>query len=56
MDTVGVGTRSAMPCIFPASSGSTRKMALAAPVVAGMILSAAARASRKFSPTTSRIR
>ena len=46
-ETSGVGTRMAMPSIFPLSSGMTREVAFAAPVVVGMIESAAARARRR---------
>ena len=45
-DTSGVGTRMAMPSIFPFSSGMTSDVAFAAPVVVGMIDIAAARARR----------
>ena len=41
-DTVGVGTRNAMPVSLPFTSGSTSATALAAPVVDGMMLMAAA--------------
>src|ERR671930_541493 len=41
----GVGTRSEMPSILPFTSGITRPVALAAPVVVGMMLSAAAKAT-----------
>ncbi|KAJ1078497.1 hypothetical protein K5549_000679 [Capra hircus] len=37
MDTLGVGTRKAMPVSFPLSSGMTLPTALAAPVEAGMM-------------------
>ena len=40
----GVGTLTAIPSIFPFSSGMTRVTAFAAPVVVGMIETAAARA------------
>ncbi|MCY1378937.1 hypothetical protein D9M69_666100 [compost metagenome] len=43
-DTLGVGTRTARPSRRPASSGNTRPMALAAPVLVGIIERAAARA------------
>ena len=43
-ETFGVGTRIAEPSSLPLSSGSTRPTALAAPVVVGIIESAAARA------------
>ena len=46
-DTSAVGTRSAMPSIFPFTSGITSEVALAAPVLVGMIESAAARARRR---------
>ncbi len=46
-DTVGVGTRKAMPSSLPASSGMTRVTALAAPVVVGMMFWPAARARRR---------
>ena len=52
----GVGTRSAKPSSLPASSGSTRPTALAAPVVVGMIESAAARARRRSRCGASAIR
>jgi len=42
-DTVGVGTRNDMPVSLPFTSGSTSATALAAPVVDGMMLSAADR-------------
>jgi hypothetical protein len=47
METSGVGTRMAIPSIFPFSSGSTSAVAFAAPVVVGIIDSAAARARRR---------
>uniref|UniRef100_A0A9L0JH43 Uncharacterized protein n=1 Tax=Equus asinus TaxID=9793 RepID=A0A9L0JH43_EQUAS len=40
-DTLGVGTRKAMPVSFPFSSGMTLPTALAAPVEAGMMFWAA---------------
>ena len=40
-DTFGVGTRTEMPSRLPFSSGSTRPMALAAPVDVGIWLRAA---------------
>ena len=43
-ETFGVGTRNATPSSLPASSGSTRPTALAAPVDVGIMLAAAARA------------
>ena len=46
-ETLGVGTRSAMPLSLPLSLGSTSATALAAPVVVGTMLSAAARARRR---------
>src|SRR6476646_1835848 len=46
MEPVGVGTRSDVPSSLPLSSGSTRPMARAAPVVLGMIDKAAARMRR----------
>ena len=46
-DTFGTGTRIAMPSSLPFSSGSTSPTALAAPVVVGIIDSAAARARRR---------
>ncbi len=46
-DTFGVGTRIEMPSSLPFSSGITSPTADAAPVVVGMIESAAARARRK---------
>ena len=42
-DTVGVGTRSDMPVSLPFTSGIANPTALAAPVVDGMMLMAAAR-------------
>jgi hypothetical protein len=47
METSGVGTRMAMPSMRPFTSGSTRDVALAAPVVVGMMDMAAARARRR---------
>jgi len=44
---VGVGTRSETPSNLPFTSGSTRPVAFAAPVVVGMMLRAAARARRR---------
>uniref|UniRef100_A0A673TN26 Uncharacterized protein n=1 Tax=Suricata suricatta TaxID=37032 RepID=A0A673TN26_SURSU len=44
-DTLGVGTRKAMPVSFPFSSGMTLPTALAAPVEAGMMFWAAPRPS-----------
>ena len=41
------GTRIEMPSILPLSSGSTREVALAAPVVVGMMFCAAALARRR---------
>ena len=46
-DTSGVGTRTAMPCILPLSCGITRCNACAAPVLVGIMDTAAARARRK---------
>src|SRR5579863_8054989 len=46
-ETFGVGTRMENPSILPPSSGSTNFSALAAPVLVGIILIAAARARRK---------
>ena len=46
-ETSGVGTRSETPSILPFSSGITRLVAFAAPVVVGMTLSAPARARRR---------
>src|SRR5438270_7987057 len=42
-DTVGVGTRNDMPVSLPFTSGQTRPTARAAPVVEGMIFTAAVR-------------
>ena len=42
-ETVGVGTRNAMPVSFPLISGRTRATAFAAPVVDGMMFIAALR-------------
>jgi hypothetical protein len=46
-DTLTVGTRMAMPSSLPLRCGSTRPTALAAPVVVGIMLTAAARARRR---------
>ena len=46
-ETFGVGTRIAIPSSLPFSAGSTSPTADAAPVVVGMIESAAARARRR---------
>src|SRR6476469_9103673 len=46
-EPVGTGTRRAYPSSLPLSWGSTRPMALAAPVDVGTTLSAAARARRR---------
>ncbi|WVZ18061.1 hypothetical protein V8G54_005383 [Vigna mungo] len=46
-ETLGVGTRSAMPFSFPFSCGSTRDTAFAAPVLVGTMFSAAALARLK---------
>jgi hypothetical protein len=46
-DTFGVGTRIAKPSSLPFSSGSTSPTALAAPVLVGIMESAAARARRR---------
>jgi hypothetical protein len=46
-DTLGVGTRTATPFSLPFSSGITSATALAAPVVVGTMLNAAARARRR---------
>ncbi len=43
----GTGTRMAIPSSLPFSSGSTSAVALAAPVVVGMMFCAAARARRR---------
>jgi len=50
IEPVGVGTRSDVPSSLPLSSGSTRPMAFAAPVLLGMIDSAAARMRRRSAP------
>jgi hypothetical protein len=55
-DTLGVGTRKAIPFKRPASSGNTFPTARAAPVVVGMMESGAARARRGSSWGRSRIR
>ena len=47
IDPVGVGTRIEMPLSFPSSSGNTKPIAFAAPVLAGMMDSAAARMRRR---------
>ncbi|MMZ68956.1 hypothetical protein D1872_317080 [compost metagenome] len=44
----GTGTRSAIASILPLSEGITSVVAIAAPVVVGMILTAAARPRRLF--------
>src|SRR5258708_34860637 len=54
-DTSLVGTRSDMPWNLPFNSGSTRATALAAPVLVGMMLTAAARARRRSAWGASRI-
>ena len=54
-DTSGVGTRIAMPSIFPFTSGITSDVAFAAPVVVGIIDTAAARARRRSLCGKSRI-
>ena len=46
-EPVGTGTRCAAPSNFPFNSGITNPIALAAPVVLGTMLTAAARARRK---------
>src|ERR1700733_3402299 len=46
-ETLGVGTRMENPSTLPPSSGITSFSAFAAPVVVGIMLSAAARARRK---------
>src|SRR5581483_11575520 len=46
-ETFGVGTRTEMPSSLPFNSGSTSPTATAAPVVVGIIESAAARARRR---------
>ena len=46
-DTSGVGTRIAMPSILPANFGRTNPIALAAPVLVGIIERFAARARLK---------
>src|SRR5882757_9633218 len=55
-EPVGTGTRIAMPSSLPASSGITSAVALAAPVVVGMMFSAAARARRRSLCGKSRMR
>ena len=52
-ETVEVGTRKDMPPKRPCSSGMTRPTARAAPVAAGTMFSAAARASRRSLAATS---
>ena len=54
-DTFGVGTRIAMPSSLPAIAGRTSLSAFAAPVVVGIIDSAAARARRRSLCGRSRI-
>ncbi|MFS7947325.1 hypothetical protein Hanom_Chr06g00546991 [Helianthus anomalus] len=46
-ETLGVGTRSAMPLSLPLSCGRTKDTALAAPVLVGTMFNAAARALLK---------
>ncbi len=46
-EPVATGARTAIPLSFPLSSGSTSPTAFAAPVEAGIRLSAAARARRR---------
>ena len=46
-ETSGVGTRNDMPVSLPLTAGSTSPTALAAPVVEGMMLMAAARPPRQ---------
>ncbi len=55
-ETVGVGMRMARPLSLPLSSGMTSPMALAAPVVVGIMETAAARARRRSSCGRSRMR
>ncbi len=47
MEPSGTGTRSALPSSLPFMDGSTSPVARAAPVEAGMMLMAAARARRR---------
>jgi hypothetical protein len=47
MDPSSTGIRSATPSSRPAMSGITRPIALAAPVLVGMMLTAADRARRR---------
>src|SRR3989338_11010212 len=54
-ETFAVGTRIAIPSIFPLRSGRTSETALAAPVLVGIWERAAARARRRSSWATSRI-
>ena len=53
--TVGTGTRNAMPVNLPCSSGMTRPTAFAAPVPAGTMFKAAARASRRLPAAVSTV-
>src|SRR3972149_9456369 len=46
-DTSGVGTRGATPFILPLQVGRTKPIAFAAPVLVGIMLTAAARALRR---------
>src|SRR4051812_43674188 len=55
-EPVGTGTRIAMPSSLPLSCGMTSAVALAAPVVVGMMFSAAARARRRSLCGKSRMR
>ena len=48
VDPVGVGTRCAAPISLPFSSGITRPIAFAAPVLFGTIFTAPARASSQI--------
>src|SRR6266542_6544496 len=54
-EPVGTGTRMAMPSSLPLSSGMVSAVALAAPVVVGMMLMAAPRARRRSLCGKSRI-
>ena len=55
-DTLGVGTRMAMPLSLPFIGGYTRATAWAAPVEVGTIFTAAARARRRSRWLASRMR
>ena len=55
-DTLGVGTRKAMPLSLPFIGGYTKATAVAAPVLVGTMFTAAARARRRSRWEASRMR